>query len=220
MNFRVTGKNKFWRLKEDENPCNSHVDYIDIFFRKHRLTVNITPKNSRVRIMNIKEKFRQGIELPWGEYQLEVTPPGYSKHLEWIPIIDWDVKVDVFLNPLKKSISIIAAPADKLTGTLSELGSIYFARGNSDILPEFSKILQYNFELLEINSKYGVQLEGHCYEGVTGEENLELGEKRARSVLDYLLGLGARPERFSLVSFGAERPEANRTNCRVEFSYL
>jgi hypothetical protein len=33
MTFRITGKRKYWRLKEMNNPCEAVVDYIDIFFR-------------------------------------------------------------------------------------------------------------------------------------------------------------------------------------------
>ena len=34
MTFRITGKRKYWRLQEMNNPCENVVDYIDIFFRK------------------------------------------------------------------------------------------------------------------------------------------------------------------------------------------
>jgi hypothetical protein len=33
MTFRITGRRKYWRLKEMENPCEEVVDYIDIYFR-------------------------------------------------------------------------------------------------------------------------------------------------------------------------------------------
>lgn len=31
--FRVTGKRKYWRLVEMENPCDQAADYVDIYFR-------------------------------------------------------------------------------------------------------------------------------------------------------------------------------------------
>jgi len=34
MTFRITGKRKYWRLQEMNNPCEDVVDYVDIFFRK------------------------------------------------------------------------------------------------------------------------------------------------------------------------------------------
>lgn len=33
MTFRVTGKRKYWRLSEMNNPCDQATDYVDIYFR-------------------------------------------------------------------------------------------------------------------------------------------------------------------------------------------
>ena len=33
MTFRITGKRKYWRLLEMDNPCDGVTDYVDIFFR-------------------------------------------------------------------------------------------------------------------------------------------------------------------------------------------
>jgi hypothetical protein len=33
MTFRVTGKRKYWRLMEMDNPCEGVTDYVDIYFR-------------------------------------------------------------------------------------------------------------------------------------------------------------------------------------------
>lgn len=34
MTFAVTGKRKYWRLQEMDNPCESATDYVDIYFRQ------------------------------------------------------------------------------------------------------------------------------------------------------------------------------------------
>lgn len=31
--FRITGKRKYWRMKEIDNPCDQVADYVDIFFK-------------------------------------------------------------------------------------------------------------------------------------------------------------------------------------------
>jgi hypothetical protein len=31
--FRITGKRRYWRLKEIDNPCDQVADYVDVFFR-------------------------------------------------------------------------------------------------------------------------------------------------------------------------------------------
>jgi hypothetical protein len=33
MTFRITGKRKYWRLVEMDNPCEGITDYVDIYFR-------------------------------------------------------------------------------------------------------------------------------------------------------------------------------------------
>ncbi len=33
MTFRITGKRKYWRLMEMDNPCEAVTDYVDIYFR-------------------------------------------------------------------------------------------------------------------------------------------------------------------------------------------
>lgn len=33
MTFRITGKRKYWRLMEMDNPCDEAGDYVDIYFR-------------------------------------------------------------------------------------------------------------------------------------------------------------------------------------------
>ena len=33
MTFRITGKRKYWRLMEMNNPCDEAADYVDIYFR-------------------------------------------------------------------------------------------------------------------------------------------------------------------------------------------
>ena len=127
----------------------------------------------------------------------------------------------------KEAVTIIAAPVEEVAVPIEELGIVYFDYDKSNIKPEFTSIIQSNFEWLINNPEIRVQLEGHCDERGTNEYNLALGERRARSVLNYLLRLGASPEQFSIVSFGEERPVAlgqNETawqkNRRVEFTRL
>ena len=31
--FRITGKRKYWRMQEIDNPCDEAADYVDLYFR-------------------------------------------------------------------------------------------------------------------------------------------------------------------------------------------
>lgn len=59
---------------------------------KTSLFIDAVPADARIRIMNIKPKFRQGIKLKGGRYHVEVTAPGYKKYLEWIQVEKGEVK--------------------------------------------------------------------------------------------------------------------------------
>ena len=47
-----------------------------------------------------------------------------------------------------------------------------------------------------------VLIEGHCDERGTEEYNLALGEKRAKSAMDYLSSLGIPGDRMKIISYG------------------
>ncbi len=51
-----------------------------------RLFVETQPADARVRIMNIKPTFKQGIILPPGRYKIDVSAAGYNSYVEWIDL--------------------------------------------------------------------------------------------------------------------------------------
>ena len=34
MTFAITGKRKYWRLQQMDNPCEGVTDYVDLYLRK------------------------------------------------------------------------------------------------------------------------------------------------------------------------------------------
>lgn len=69
-----------------------------------------------------------------------------------------------------------------------------------------------------------VRIEGHADERGTNEYNLALGERRAKSIQAYLTSYGVSGSRFSVISFGEEKPASEghdeaawSKNRRVEF---
>ena len=156
-----------------------------------------------------------------------IKDPFHSNRWDYLNLITVGDEKIVEKKAPKEAVTIIAAPVEEVAVPIEELGIVYFDYDKSNIKPEFTSIIQSNFEWLINNPEIRVQLEGHCDERGTNEYNLALGERRARSVLNYLLRLGASPEQFSIVSFGEERPVAlgqNETawqkNRRVEFTRL
>ncbi len=72
-----------------------------------------------------------------------------------------------------------------------------------------------------------VLIEGHCDERGTEEYNLALGEKRAKSAMDYLASQGVSPDRMKILSYGKSQPlttghdEASwQMNRRAQFTII
>ena len=130
--------------------------------------------------------------------------------------------------PETRRYELLPAPAETESDRIQDLNVVYFDFDQSSIRSEFETQLRDNFRWLQQNPGIKIQLEGHCDERGTNEYNLALGERRARAVLSYMIDrLGADPERFTIVSFGEERPaqmgkseESWSLNRRVEFTRL
>ena len=66
-------------IAEAQTPVEEVVEVIS-------LTVATQPSDARVRIMNIKPKYENGIELKEGKYDVEVSKPGYNTYREWVVV--------------------------------------------------------------------------------------------------------------------------------------
>mgnify|MGYP001347611590 CR=1 FL=1 len=83
-----------------------------------KLFVEPVPANARIRILNIKPKFSQGIELAGGKYHVEVTASGYKKSLQWITLEAGETRqLQVALQPKQKPAAVkpVAKVAPKPT---------------------------------------------------------------------------------------------------------
>lgn len=67
-------------------------------------------------------------------------------------------------------------------------------------------VLERKAAWLRSNPDVSVVIEGHCDERGTAEYNIALGERRARSAMDFLVDLGISASRLRTVSYGEERP--------------
>lgn len=108
---------------------------------------------------------------------------------------------------------------------VSAFEAVYFDFDKSDLRQDARNVLSKNAEImLKSKPSTAVKIEGHCDERGSAEYNLALGERRAKSAQQYLLTLGVKPERLSVISYGKEKPavqgsgeEAWAKNRRAEF---
>jgi peptidoglycan-associated lipoprotein len=86
------------------------------------------------------------------------------------------------------------------------LQTIYFGY-NSDEIDDASKAtLQANAAWIKGHGRHTVEVGGHCDERGSIGYNVALGDRRAKAVKDYLVGLGVGAGQLVSVSFGEEKP--------------
>ena len=89
---------------------------------------------------------------------------------------------------------------------------VFFNYDSFELDSDAQELLQDQVAWLKQHSGVSVIIEGHCDERGTREYNLALGEKRAQSVKNYLIGLGIASDRVSTISYGKERPAVVGSN--------
>jgi len=92
------------------------------------------------------------------------------------------------------------------------LKAIHFAFDKADVRPADAKILDASAKWLAANSNQILLIEGHCDERGTEAYNLALGDRRAKSAMNYLVAQGIAGDRITIVSFGEERPICKEKN--------
>lgn len=102
------------------------------------------------------------------------------------------------------------------------------ARQNQAVQACLSSVLYFEFDKSSLTAKTrrdldacasalrasprNIRLEGHADERGTREYNIALGERRAKSVADYLISSGVSASRIETISYGEERPAVSGSN--------
>jgi peptidoglycan-associated lipoprotein len=89
---------------------------------------------------------------------------------------------------------------------IRELEDVHFDYDRYEIRTEDARILDAAATWLQQNADRLILIEGHCDERGTTEYNVALGERRAKSTMNYLLSRGVAARRMAIVSYGEERP--------------
>jgi peptidoglycan-associated lipoprotein len=86
------------------------------------------------------------------------------------------------------------------------LAMIFFDYDKYNIREDAVPILEADAQWLKKHPTVKILIEGHCDERGTEEYNLALGERRAKSTMDYLISLGIPAERIRIISYGKSQP--------------
>ena len=99
-----------------------------------------------------------------------------------------------------------------------ELKSVYFDFDKSNLRQDAVDRMVSNVTWLKENADTFVLIEGNADERGTAEYNLALGDRRAKSTMDYLEANGIPKDRMATVSYGKEHPTCTNATeeCRFQ----
>ena len=104
------------------------------------------------------------------------------------------------------------------------LNDITFETGKADLKPDSFEELDRLVTLMKDNEKIQVELSAHTDDTGNDDSNLKLSDRRAKSVMDYLIAKGVKADRMTSKGYGETQPlvpndsDENRSkNRRVQF---
>ncbi len=104
------------------------------------------------------------------------------------------------------------------------LNDITFETGKADLKPDSFEELDRLVTLMKDNEKIQVELSAHTDDTGNDDSNLKLSDRRAKSVMDYLIAKGVKADRMTSKGYGETQPlvpndsDENRAkNRRVQF---
>jgi peptidoglycan-associated lipoprotein len=93
---------------------------------------------------------------------------------------------------------------------LARIEDAYFDYNKASLRPDALKALEADStelrDILKDYPTYKLTIEGHCDERGSAEYNVALGDRRAESARDYLVGVGIPTGQLSVISYGKDRP--------------
>ncbi len=160
--------------------------------------------------------------LPAGEkYGIRAESEGYIAQSENIDLTDYKEdgelqmpQKDLYLVPIEKEATVV-------------LNNVFFDFDKATLKPESYSELNRVVDLMNERTTMKIEISGHT--DSTGPEsyNLGLSERRAKSVVNYIVGKGIDSTRLTTQYFGETQPAAENTsregrskNRRVEFKIL
>ncbi len=160
------------------------------------------------------------VPLPVGTYEIVVMADGYASHRTTARIeVRGSTRVEVVLKPAR--VRLEGERIVILDKVFFELDSAVIRPESLPLLDEVVLTLQEHDEILL------VEIQGHTDDQGEDRYNLELSQRRAESVMAYLVRSGVNPERLIGRGYGETRPlqpgvseEARAFNRRVEFHIL
>lgn len=112
-------------------------------------------------------------------------------------------------DPARANRQLEEIRAEQRATAAAGLRDVFFGYDSWMISEEGRQILARNAEWLRTHGNTQIKVEGHCDERGSSTYNFVLAEKRAKAVRNYLVDLGIKGDRLTVVSYGKEQPFCN-----------
>lgn len=202
MFFRFSKTSSLWKFVSDLGFRISNFSYASMF--KNRIVITLVLLATAGWLAGCASSSRPAEDQPFSESEGSLSDDATGETDEAI----YDSAVSDKPLPARPE---GANPSTADYETL-KAHTVYFGFDSFSIVAgERHKVENVARWMKEHPKKYLI-IAGHCDERGTTEYNLALGERRALSVRDYLVGLGADRAKISTVSYGEEKPEAIGTD--------
>jgi peptidoglycan-associated lipoprotein len=103
-----------------------------------------------------------------------------------------------------------AATRARIDQLLARIEDAYFDYDKHTLRPDAIKALEGDSselrDILKDYPDYKLTIEGHCDERGSAEYNMALGQARAESAKNYLVGVGIPGPQLGVISYGKEKP--------------
>jgi OmpA-OmpF porin, OOP family len=134
----------------------------------------------------------------------------------------WQLKADVSVKPAAAPVD--ATVCQQLFSEVLAKGTIRFVSGRSSLDPDSAGLLDHLVETALRCPTANIEVAGHTDADGDNAANQALSEKRAQSVVDYLVKAGLPASRFTAIGYGSTQPiaandsdEGKARNRRIEF---
>jgi outer membrane protein OmpA-like peptidoglycan-associated protein len=135
------------------------------------------------------------------------------------------VKVSTINKPNISAIEEVLAMEPIKRDTSINLIDIYYDFAKATLRSESKKVLMRMYQFLKDNDSIAIELMAHTDEVGTDASNMVLSQKRAQSVVDFLIEKGVSPQRMLAVGYGESTPKVpnahnakdHQLNRRTEF---
>ena len=152
--------------------------------------------------------FEQVIK-PGVNYVMLATCKGYLNHKE-------ELKV----GPVSDSEEyVLQFPLASIRGPVM-IDNIFYDFDKATLRPESEKALDDLVKLLNENPNVTIELSAHCDFKGSDEYNKRLSQRRAESVVNYLVAHGIASDRLSPVGYGKEKPKTIRKKMTEKYTWM